>query len=745
VKFRVTDNNNISSTKVLLFSTYGMLINQSILSGGDSLIEYGEIAFMTLNINNIGSQTMNQITFSITETDPYVTLIDSTEFLATITGGQNLTLANAFSFKIASTVPDNHSFTLVLHVQSQSQGFQRPLELVAHAPVFRITGTQFSDGDNGRPDAGESADLLVTFKNQGSTKASAISVLLTSLDTNLTLGVNAANMNQLKPDSSKTLTFHATAGSSASFEHLYLIKSDLTANNDFTSHDTVYLFSGEIVEDFETNNFNKFPWYCTGQWPWYIEPAIKYEGYFSSRTSTITDNAESILNITAQILADGEVSFYKNVSCEYDPSGSKNYDYLAFFVDNYEMGRWDGVIPWSKETFPVPAGYHTLSWVYHKDYSVAAGLDGALLDYIKLPLIEGTIPVLSVSPLSMEKTLPTGQNTSQSLYVTNLGGGIMNYSVMVFDTTVNKKDEVTDNLTGSIVTCGSEGFVPGQAINWMFTVNNQSADNEYIKHVKLDFPPGVEVTSATNFSGGSLGELTFQGSPGNGPSLNWHGESSGGRGVLKPGETAFATVTGVIGESFLNDVFVVYALRGDSLGVMPHSQPGNIKVKNFGLANSWVSLTNATGSLMNNQTGIVAVNFSAAGLVPDTYRCNLVARDLYNNKFVIPVTLHVTFPVEVGGHKAADQTSLNGNIPNPFSGRTQISFDLATTSDVNIEIYSLQGLLLRTWNHASMPAGENVQIWDGTDGQGRQVPPGVYTCRMKAGDFTGSLKMILIR
>jgi hypothetical protein len=321
----------------------------------------------------------------------------------------------------------------------------------------------------------------------------------------------------------------------------------------------------------------------------------------------------------------------------------------------------------------------------------------------------------------------------------------MNYSVLVFDTAANKKDVFTDNLSGSYVSCGNEGFVPGQAISWMFTVHNQSTDNEYIKHVKLDFPPGVEVMSATNFSGGSLGELTFQGNTGNGASLNWHGESTGGRGVLKPGETAFATVTGTIGESFFNDVFVVYSLRGDSMGVMPHAQPGSIKVKNYGLANNWVTLIGSTGSLMNNQTGLVLVNISAAGKAPGTYQCNLVARDLYNNKFVIPVTMHVPAPVDIDHPEAISETNLRGNSPNPFSGVTQIRFDLAAIGDVTLEIYSLQGLVVRTFTLPACRAGRNFQGWDGTDEQGVQVPDGVYTCRMKTGDFVGSLKMILIR
>jgi hypothetical protein len=472
---------------------------------------------------------------------------------------------------------------------------------------------------------------------------------------------------------------------------------------------------------------------------------VKYEGNYSARSGYIVDDMESKLNLSVKVLAEGPISFYKYVSCEHDPSGNNGYDYLAFFIDNFEVARWDGEIPWSLETFWVTEGYHMFTWTYHKDYSVSANWDGCLLDFIKFPLIEGAVPKLSVTPASIEMTLPLGLDTTESLLITNQGGGVLHYSVMVFDTTANKKDFQTDNLAGSYVSCGNEGFVPGQAISWMFTVYNQSTDNEYVKHLKLDFPPGVQVTGATNFAGGTLGELTFQGTPGNGASLNWHGESTGGRGVLKPGETAVATVSGTIDESFMNDVFVVYQMQGDSLGSMPHAKPGNIRVKNFGLSNTWVSLANATGSLMNNQTGTVLVNISTAGLAFGTYQCNLVARDLYNNKFVIPVTLHVTFPVEVGEPKTISGTGLLANFPNPFSAETQIRFDLASTQDVSIEIYSLQGVLLRSWKHSGMLAGMHTQAWDGRDEQGREVPAGVYTCRMKAGDFAGSLKIILIR
>ena len=148
---------------------------------------------------------------------------------------------------------------------------------------------------------------------------------------------------------------------------------------------------------------------------------------------------------------------------------------------------------------------------------------------------------------------------------------------------------------------------------------------------------------------------------------------------------------------------------------------------------------------MHNQTGTVAVNFDASGLLPGIYRCDLVAGDFYNNKFVIPVTLHVTFPVSVNDVKGTTGTGLRSCVPNPFTAETRIHYELAAVKQVTIEIYSLQGLLVRSWKHDAVPAGGQFQLWDGTDEQGNLVPPGVYTCRLMTNDYQGCLKMVLIR
>ena len=94
-------------------------------------------------------------------------------------------------------------------------------------------------------------------------------------------------------------------------------------------------------------------------------------------------------SITLDVIEDGQISFYKKVSCESTGSITGNYyDYLSFFIDGIEMEKWAGEINWSLESFPVNSGNHTFKWTFIKDQAVTSGADAAWVDFIVLPQIE---------------------------------------------------------------------------------------------------------------------------------------------------------------------------------------------------------------------------------------------------------------------------------------------------------------------------------------------------------------------
>jgi flagellar hook assembly protein FlgD len=55
------------------------------------------------------------------------------------------------------------------------------------------------------------------------------------------------------------------------------------------------------------------------------------------------------------------------------------------------------------------------------------------------------------------------------------------------------------------------------------------------------------------------------------------------------------------------------------------------------------------------------------------------------------------------------------------------------------------GKRIRTLVDMDRPAGEYTAVWDGADDAGRRVGSGIYVCRMTAGRFSKSIKMIVMK
>ena len=89
--------------------------------------------------------------------------------------------------------------------------------------------------------------------------------------------------------------------------------------------------------------------------------------------------------------------------------------------------------------------------------------------------------------------------------------------------------------------------------------------------------------------------------------------------------------------------------------------------------------------------------------------------------------------------------ALHGNYPNPFNPTTTISYDLPKWSQVTLGIYDLLGKQIKTLVNQSQDAGNKIAMWDGTDDLGRQVSAGVYLYQIKAGEFTQTRKMLLLK
>jgi hypothetical protein len=95
--------------------------------------------------------------------------------------------------------------------------------------------------------------------------------------------------------------------------------------------------------------------------------------------------------------------------------------------------------------------------------------------------------------------------------------------------------------------------------------------------------------------------------------------------------------------------------------------------------------------------------------------------------------------------RAAAGPRLFQNHPNPFNPTTTLSFALPQSADVDLSIYTPAGQLVKRLASGIFPAGVKEIAWDGTDRNGNRVGSGVYFYRLKAGAYTETRKMILLK
>ena len=76
-------------------------------------------------------------------------------------------------------------------------------------------------------------------------------------------------------------------------------------------------------------------------------------------------------------------------------------------------------------------------------------------------------------------------------------------------------------------------------------------------------------------------------------------------------------------------------------------------------------------------------------------------------------------------------------LPNPFIRRTTISFGPQYSGASAVDIFAIDGRLLRT-----LALTRGSAAWDGTDNSGQPASRGIYCCRVRGSDSARTLKLI---
>jgi PKD repeat protein len=439
--------------------------------------------------------------------------------------------------------------------------------------------------NNGMIDPGETVDIIVNLKNNGDVIAENTTGVISTSSAFVTIDNNTANFGTLNQGQSAEGTFTITASPSTPMGQPAVLNLVVDANGG--AYNTTFALGisvGHIIEDWESGTMTEFDWETGGSNNWSISTESPYEGSYCIKSGSIDDEQTTYLAITYNVLAAGEIGFFKKVSSE------ATYDFLRFYIDDEMMDQWSGTVAWSEVTFDVTAGPHTFKWAYEKDQSVSNGSDCAWVDYITLPA--GALTALTAGfvadeteicvnaivnftdmsvgdVISWEWTFEGGSpatSTNQNPMVAYLNSGAFDVSLTVSDG-IESNTFTADNY----IVVNTEPAVPGLPQGPEFLVSYPDEVTTYT----ID-----PVASATGyiweFSPEDAGEMTQNGLE---CYIDWTDWWAG---------TAYLKVKAVndCGESEFTEDWIIYVLNtgiaeetANKIFINPNPSSGNVQIK----------------------------------------------------------------------------------------------------------------------------------------------------------------------
>ena len=378
--------------------------------GFDGPAEFGTDRMISVDIHNIGDQTAMGVQAEVYADNEYVNVYPSNLFIAELPANSTMRFDQAGRISIANNVPDQTLFTLNLTTYTGDITHNTSKQFLLLAPNLQFCEFEMEDtgGDhNGFIDPGEHAILHIHGKNIGHALAPGTYLTASCDDGRLQIEQSTVQIGAVESDSSFIadiiLNADADIVSGTIFQlDLALHTGSYTVPMEYT------LTVGLVVETFETSDFSFLDWFHVGDLPWTITNEEAHSGSFCARSGAIDHNEVTKLIVYADILNDGEISFWFKTSTE------KRRDLFAFYIDNRKQDWWSGENDWTYTSYEFSAGSHAFIWLYDKNGSGIAGEDCVWIDDITFPrtcIISSVEEVTEQKPTAIYPNPTTGSFT----------------------------------------------------------------------------------------------------------------------------------------------------------------------------------------------------------------------------------------------------------------------------------------------------------------------------------------------
>ena len=342
----------------------------------------GDDVRLDIDIANVGVENAENVWVEISSTNTKKLLVYDTMInVGNLSVEQSYTISPTIHILSSTTNGEQLSLNIKIHYSTdETTNYTYRFSAMGYSISRTRMELENSNIERVSFAPGDTITLTVKYKNDGNIAFRNLRNNIYSTNSLIDFTNNRTNIALLPIDNEIELGYTIRLNESL-IQNVVVPVYITLSNNVYTYTDTISISLDATTENFETGDFTKFSWNNTSNNPWEITSSQKYKGSYSMRSKTnLNDNSTSQISITWTSTIDDSISYYRKTSSE------ANYDKFYFYIDDTEMENMSGVTAWERAAFYIPAGTHTFTFAYTKDYSVSKESDCAWIDNIHLPL-----------------------------------------------------------------------------------------------------------------------------------------------------------------------------------------------------------------------------------------------------------------------------------------------------------------------------------------------------------------------
>ncbi|NLN85887.1 MAG: T9SS type A sorting domain-containing protein [Candidatus Cloacimonetes bacterium] len=669
---------------VILGETY---INDQ---NGNGVCEPGETVELGIQLRNIGNQTAEDITATLSTANNYVSISKPTAVYYSLEGDAAGVNRTPFEFYVSPDCPNETVVNFVLTVESGETIWERNFSLRVEASVLTYESFLINDADgefNGIIDLLETVKLVVNVKNQADVESRDIQATLSTSSADVVIADPIIVLPIIEPKAIMQFVFELQfvgVGSQGGYIP-FQFNVSLSNGNPLNSNLMIPYNMPNIFNDFETNSGG---FVSETGWVWGTPSQVSpYSGtklWATGLSGNYPDLVSYSLITPAYTLSQGSV-----LSLQHRYGFEANYDGGNVSISTNDGASW---------TVIAPLGGYT--------HSSLSGLGGE-------PGFSGSIA--NWQPMQFNLSQYSGQRV-RFRFRMGSDTSVNGIGWFIDDFELSGVDQKTGYLHGTVIPISETP--PSETL--VMANNNYSTHPDENGYYRLYLPFGTFNTTA---------------------SLLHHQSSSVNNIPITPAnpihQTDFTLISLPEPE---NPAFTVDNDTGTV--VLFWSEPSDpvLSVMNYRV---YKKFDTGPFELIQTTTGFSHTDHISLDGNYAYYICAVYL----NNEGRPSQTMAFEFPYVDNTDETIPGlvTSLKGNYPNPFNPSTTIAFELATGGATKLRVYNVRGQLIKTLANGELNPGSHRAVWDGRDEGGREVSSGVYFYRLEAPGYLSTRKMLMLK